>query len=113
MSLIERRLVLQYVYPLDNLPGLYHMNCSRYNSLQSYIQGSEGFKNAKRGTNFAGQQAAIATAKVRVIVHFLECYSFIISEVRTQLTHVNWCRSLYILLINLTFNVFRKLLILE
>lgn len=25
--------------------------------------GSEGFKNARRGTNFAGQQAAIATAK--------------------------------------------------
>ena len=33
----------------------------------SVFKGSEGFKNARRGTNFAGQQAAIAAAKVVIL----------------------------------------------
>jgi ribosomal protein S11 len=36
------------------------------------LQGSEGFKNARRGTNFAGQQAAIAAAKV---IHMFSKYN--------------------------------------
>ena len=42
----------------------------------SLFQGSEGFKNARRGTNFAGQQAAIATAKVS---HFIFIFTSVLN----------------------------------
>ena len=34
-------------------------------------QGTEGFKNAKKGTNVAGQAAGLAAAKVRILIVFV------------------------------------------
>ena len=45
------QIILSFIF------AVYHIFC------QKTLQGMEGFKGAKRGTNYAGQMAATAAAK--------------------------------------------------
>ncbi|XP_046839162.1 30S ribosomal protein S11-like [Xenia sp. Carnegie-2017] len=71
VCLLARRLFTSVAF--EELP-IMHVNATYNNTIVTLTDhcgntlgwksaGSEGFKNARRGTNFAGQQAAIAAAK--------------------------------------------------
>ena len=70
---IERPFASNIAVNYEELP-IIHVNATYNNTILTITDhagntlgwksaGSEGFKNARRGTNFAGQQAAIAAAK--------------------------------------------------